>query len=103
MGFLKQLGKLLNPKASSDEWVYWVSVECNRCGEPIRSRIDLRNDLSANYQETGNMTYFTRKILMGEGHCFQRIEVELTFDKDRKLMDRQISGGKFSDEPSTEV
>jgi hypothetical protein len=98
MGFFKQLGKLFKPRSNSDEWVHWVSVQCNRCGEQIRSRIDLRNDLSINYGEDGSLTYFIRKVLMGEGHCFQRIEIELTFDKDRKLMDRQISGGKFAEE-----
>ena len=98
MGFFKKLGKLFNPRMDSDQWVQWVSVKCNRCGEQIRSRIDLRNDLSINYGEDGSPTYFTRKLLIGEGHCFQRIKVELTFDKDRKLMDRQISGGKFADE-----
>jgi hypothetical protein len=100
MGIFKRLGKLLNPRSDSDQWVLWVSVECNRCGEQIRGRIDLRNDLSINYEEDGSLIYFTRKTLMGEGHCFQRIEVELNFDKDRKLMDRQISGGKFTAEPS---
>jgi hypothetical protein len=30
--------------------------------------------------------------------CFQRIEVELTFDENRKLVDRQIQGGVFVDE-----
>ena len=34
-------------------------------------------------------------MLVGGTGCFQRIEVELTFDKYRKLLDRQISGGEF--------
>ena len=32
---------------------------------------------------------------MGEGHCFQRIEIELIFDQNRKLLDRKASGGEF--------
>jgi hypothetical protein len=32
---------------------------------------------------------------MGEGRCFQRVEVQLTFDQNRNLIDRQISGGDF--------
>lgn len=98
MGLLKKLGDLFNPRSQSDRWVHWVSVKCNRCGEHIRARVDLRNDLSINYSEDGSPTYFTRKVLMGEGHCFQQIEVELTFDKDRQLTSRQISGGTFVDE-----
>ena len=98
MGFFKQLGKLFNPGPKNEQWVQWVKVQCNRCGEIIEGRVDLRNDLSTNYTEEGGQTYFTRKVLMGEGHCFQRIEVELTFDKDRQLTERTISGGKFVDE-----
>jgi hypothetical protein len=37
---------------------------------------------------------------MGEGLCFQRVEVNLTFDVNRKLINREISGGKFVDEES---
>jgi len=98
MGFLKKLGNLFNPRSQSDQWVQWVRVECNRCGEQISARVDLRNDLSINYGDNGSPTYFTRKVLMGEGQCFQKIEVELTFDKNRQLTGRQISGGKFVDE-----
>jgi hypothetical protein len=36
-----------------------------------------------------------RKILMGEGRCFQQIEVVLKFDQDRRMVDRTISGGDF--------
>jgi len=101
MGFFKQLGKLFAPGSKSDQWVQWVSVQCGRCGEVIRGRIDLRNDLSIQYGEDGSPTYFTRKVFMGEGHCFQQVEVELTFDKDRRLTGRQISGGEFVDEPAS--
>lgn len=98
MRFFERLGNLFNPRPKSDQWVYWVSVACNRCGEHIRGRIDLRNDLSVQYGDNGGPTYFSRKVLMGEGHCFQRVELELTFDKDRQLTDRQISGGNFIDD-----
>jgi hypothetical protein len=98
MGFFKQLGKLFAPRPKSDPWVLWLNVVCNRCGETIQGRVDLRNDLSIQYVEDGGVAYYTRKVLMGEGHCFQRVEVELTFDKDRQLMERKISGGKFVEE-----
>jgi hypothetical protein len=99
MGFLKTLSNLFTPGAKPDEFGYWVVVKCNRCGEVLRSRIDLRNDPSAEYDEAGHSTYFVRKTLMGEGHCFQRVEVELTFDQDRRMvLNREIVGGQFVDE-----
>lgn len=100
MSFKKILSNLFSPLTkSSDDYSYWISVRCNRCGEIIRARIDMRNDLSINYGEGGEKsTYFCRKILIGEQQCFQRLEVELTFDHNRRLIDRQVTGGEFIDE-----
>ena len=100
MGFWKKItGLFSSPVGGSSDYAYWVAVKCNRCGEVIRARVDLRNDLSIDYGEEDNQTtYFCRKTLMGEQHCFQKVEVELRFDQARKLIDRQISGGQFVEE-----
>lgn len=71
--------------------VHWVYVRCNRCGETIKTRIDVRNDLSL--QDDGS--YLVNKVLMGSGHCFERIAVTLTFDGQRRVTDRQIQRGTF--------
>ena len=81
-----------------DANVYWVTVKCKRCGEIIRARINLNNDLSVEYSDGNRKTYFCRKILMGEGHCFQRVEVELTFDGNKQVANQQITGGSFVEE-----
>jgi hypothetical protein len=36
-------------------------------------------------------------VIIGGGHCFQQIEVQMRFDTKRQLVDRQISGGDFID------
>jgi hypothetical protein len=99
MGLIKKLSDWFSPSSKPDEQAYWLTAKCLRCGEVIRSRVDLRNDLSLEYEEEGGgATYFCRKVLMGEsGRCFQRIEVELTFDADHRLTQREISGGEFID------
>ena len=73
----------------------WVSVKCNRCGEVIQSRINLYNDLSLEYGEDGGTSYICRKLLIGEGRCFQRVEIELTFDDKRNLVNHTVTGGVF--------
>ena len=100
MGLLKKLADIFNPPQRPDDRSYWLTVQCNRCGEQICSRVDLRNDLSIEYGkgENAGTTYFCRKVLMGTGRCFQQIEVTLTFDANHALVDQQISGGKFVDE-----
>ena len=94
MGLLKKLSRLLAPSAKVEERAYWLYVQCNRCGEKIKSRVDLYNDLSPIYNEEV-VTYFCRKILIGQQRCYQKVEVEMNFDERRQLTDRQINGGGF--------
>jgi hypothetical protein len=99
MGFLKRLSSLFLAPGKPDDFVYWVTAKCDRCGEIIRARVDLRNDLSINYGDRdGDTTYFCRKMLIGSQNCYQQIEIELTFDASRKLIQQEIRGGKFVEE-----
>jgi hypothetical protein len=52
--------------------------------------------------EKGETTYFCRKTLIGSERCFQPIEVELTFDAQRNLIDKQIQGGQFISEDESQ-
>ena len=94
MGLFKKLSRLLAPSEKEEGRAYWLYVKCGRCGEKIKARVDLYNDLSPIYNEAG-VTYFCRKVLIGQQHCYQKVEVEMSFDERRLLTDRQISGGKF--------
>ena len=95
MGFFNKLSKIFSPSSKGDEGAYWVYVKCNRCGEQLSSRIDLYNDLSVEYEGERDLTFLCRKTLVGGTGCFQRIEVQLKFNKNRKMVDRQISGGEY--------
>jgi hypothetical protein len=74
---------------------YDFSIKCLRCGEIISSRIDLDNELSVEYAEGGDV-YHGRKVLMGSGLCFQRVEVEFKFTPARELIERWVTGGEFN-------
>jgi len=87
--------KLFGGSAKPSQRYYIFSVKCNRCGEVIEGRVDLNNDLSVEYEKGGDV-FFARKILIGEKRCFQRIEVELKFNADRKLLEQHIRGGEFA-------
>ena len=92
MGFFK---RLLSGTASKTEKRYYVfQVKCKRCGEIIEGRVDLDNDLSLEYEDDQSV-YFGRKVLMGSGHCFQQIEVEMKFTSSRELIEKQVQGGTF--------
>ncbi len=90
MGFFKKLFQSAPSNITPD--FYTFAVTCNRCGEVIEGRVNLGNDLSADDEGEG---FHARKVLMGSGHCFQRIEVELNFDSKHKLLGKHAEGGKF--------
>ena len=82
------------PSAASPDWPFYIAaVECARCGETLTARVHLGNDLSE--AEDGN--FHCRKVVMGSQRCYQSVELELTFDAQRRLVDRQVTGGRFVD------
>ena len=93
MGLMKYLSNLFTASPSSN--VYMVTVQCNRCKETIEARINLQNDLSVDFEGGGKPTYRCHKVLMGDGRCFERIEIDLTFDASKRLINREIKGGEF--------
>ena len=77
MGFLKNLFK--GEPAKPEKRYYVFQVKCNRCLE---------------FEDNHNV-YFGRKVLMGGGHCFQQIEVEMKFTSSRELIEKEVQGGIF--------
>jgi len=87
------------PKAAHKEY-YLFRARCSRCGEILEGRVDLANDLSVEYTDSGE-GYACRKVLMGDGKnlCFAKIEVGLKFNAGHsKVLDRRIEGGTFVEE-----
>ncbi len=93
MSFLKNL--FSSPKKYEKSY-YVFQVKCKRCGEIIEGRVDLDNDLSIEYEDNHNV-YFGRKVLMGNGRCFQQIEVEMKFTPEKQLTEKEVTGGTFVD------
>ena len=91
MGFLDIFKSFFAGGEGEDKYGYWVHVRCNRCGEAVRTRIDLRNDLSA--LDDGG--FVVHKTLVGKGLCFERIEVTLTFGERRNVVGEEIIGGEL--------
>lgn len=92
MGFLNSLKSMFSGNDGGYEKnAYWVYVRCKRCGETIKTRIDLRHNLTP--RDEGG--YITHKTLVGNQLCFERIEVTLIFDEQRQVTGREISRGEF--------
>jgi hypothetical protein len=96
MGFFKKFGGFFSAKPAEDQVSFYIKVKCNRCGEEIQARINLFNDLSIEYDDSDNTSgYICRKVIVGSQRCYQPIDVSLTFDAKRRLVDKQITGGQF--------
>ncbi|MBI4670767.1 MAG: hypothetical protein HY741_03740 [Chloroflexi bacterium] len=96
MSFFRKLfsgGNPLLPKASdaSDPNAWWLYVQCNKCGAPLAIRIDLRNDISTDYETGGR---FLRKEIM-DSTCFQLMYAEARFDGNGNVVEQTIERGKF--------
>ncbi len=96
MSFLKKIASALSPKSTDEGDVLWVYARCDKCGEMLKTRLNLRHDLTPNYSAGGRVAdYVVRKVLIGSQRCFEPIEVTLTFDPQRRVTSREITGGQF--------
>jgi hypothetical protein len=94
MSFLKKLARIFTGGGEGN--VHREYVRCSRCGEKIPVRVNLGGELTPQYGE-GEGAYHVRKGVMGSGEnrCFQKIEVDLYFDQEKRLVSRHITGGEF--------
>ena len=96
MSIWKKISGILVSEGDDDKRAFWVYVRCDRCQEAIRLRVDLYNDLSIQYGEgKDDEVLFTRKMIMGNKDCHERMIMELTFDKHRRLKEKSIEHGGF--------
>ena len=97
MGWLTRLfSRRTAPVADTALWIY---VRCRRCDEAIRVRADRRYDLVSDMLDPGEAgpAYTMHKDIVGE-RCYQRIAVDLAFDRRQQIVDRKITGGEFLSE-----
>ena len=96
MSLFKNFFRALSSPSQPRGTFYTYSVKCKRCGEIIQGQVNVNNDPSLEYDEDGKPFYLCRKGLIGSGGmCFQQIEVVIKFDENRRVLDRQITGGEF--------
>lgn len=84
-------------RAPADQGLYYY-VRCQKCGEKIRFRVDLRWDLAPDYDgDDTASSYKVTKRIVGQ-RCMRMIDVTLTFDRNRKETGRSVVGGQLISE-----
>ena len=93
---MRFLRNLLAGSPQGDARGFYLYLQCDHCGEKLKTRVDLHSDLSIQYSNSRKGdTYHVRKLVVGDNLCFRRIEIQLTFDQNRKLIEKQAIGGHF--------
>ena len=104
MNILKSLRKALSSPPPRTQRAMYLYVQCSKCGEKLRARVDVWNELTPEYNGKSDdaVSYFCRKVLVGEKQCYQPIELKLKFDRNHKLTEKNIMGGKFIEQDEYE-
>ncbi|MFZ6028480.1 MAG: hypothetical protein ACOYYS_12260 [Chloroflexota bacterium] len=100
MSIFQKLLAFFRTPAGGDDYSYRFTVQCSRCGEQITGRVNLRSELSPEFDDSDRADGYTcRKVLSGDGknYCFQPIEVLFKFDAAHRLLEKTVSGGSFVD------
>jgi len=106
MGFLDNLRKAFGGQGTrggggggsrfgDDPNAYWIYAQCRRCGEPLKTRVNLMNEPSEADEGDG---WVVHKGLVGSGvnRCFQVVDVTLKFDsKKQNVIESEAVGGKL--------
>jgi hypothetical protein len=101
MDIFKKVSKLFSsPDSAKTDRIMYLYVQCDKCGEMLRARVDMWNELSPEFDGKSDdaVYYHCRKVLVGEKRCYQSIELTLKFNKNHKLIEKQINGGKYIEE-----
>jgi hypothetical protein len=89
--FKRLFGGTPRPGAAADDpdaLVYYVKG--HKCGAITRVRIDRRNDLSRDDDDS----FFVRKVVV-DSKCYGQVEIDLRFDERYNEVSRGIVGGTF--------
>ncbi len=96
MGLLDSLKSLFPPPSGGDANGYFIYVQCSKCGEALRVRVDRRWDLAQEFGVNDRVCGHTlNKDIIGSGRCFQAIHVHQELDGGYKVKKQEITNGKF--------
>lgn len=90
MSIIERVRSLLASNANSDPNAFWLYVRCARCGTPLAVRVDLRNELSADYEQGGYILY---KEMM-DSKCFALMRARVRFDSQHNVIEQSVEGGE---------
>ena len=103
MGFWPRLRRLFAPGGASPPRYLDVYILNFRCNEPLATQIDLYNDPSP-ADEGAEAAFFVRKLLSTSGlqRCFATNEIQIWLDRNRRVVNYEVEGGRWLDQEEYE-
>lgn len=83
-------------KQGRDDGLY-LYVRCDRCGDVVRIRVNMANELQQEFAETDGVSGYSLRKGVVDTRCFRPMQVVMTFDSARRELHREIDGGQFVD------
>lgn len=97
MGFLKRISSFWRGEAQVEETdVLWLVVECDKCNETIRVRINKKTDLQNEFLRPGEAgcAFTLKKEVLGK-RCPNLMEVSLKFDDRYGVLSKEVKNGRL--------
>lgn len=81
---------------SIEDDLLWLIVECGKCGERIRVRINKKTDLQNEFRRPGGSgsSFTLKKEVMGN-NCYNLMEVYLEFNDQYRILSKRVKNGKL--------
>lgn len=96
MNFLKKLfgggNSAGGSRSANDSSGMYFYVKLHRCGDIVRVRVDMNNELSQNDESDG---YWVRKLVSNGNYKCTQSELTLYFDSSRKMTNTELQGGQL--------
>jgi len=99
MGLLSKLSSLFggakDKSVDSDGRALYFYVKCNNCGEKIRVRVDMFNDLAQEFDDNDRTSgYALEKDVLGN-NCFRMMHLHVAFDSGKRITEKSIENGSL--------
>lgn len=99
MGFLDTLKAIFGGGGAAsgdrDGNALFLYVRCDRCGDIVRVRVNMANELQQEFAESDGVAGYALRKGVVDSKCFRPIEVTMQFDGRRRERSREIDGGQF--------
>lgn len=98
MGFFNRITRKMRQAAEKRRQADFIpfKVRCSKCGEEILINVNRRTDLQNLYHERGEKgaAFNLKKEILGK-KCPHLIRIDVDFDRNYRIINRNIQGGSF--------